>query len=238
MRLLAAGSTTATAMILLFVACTAGSGTAALPDGSDGSTDGSTTPEGSSPGEAGPNQPLCPTQIPAAGSPCTSAGLTCELGGTGARSLCSTTFTCNGAATHLTWFVSPPGASCVPDQAHNPGACPASFGGLANGVACPAGLTGTCVYDEGLCGCTPCSGDSGVAGTTQQFSCKAYPKPQGCPDPRPLIGDPCTTANQTCDYGGVCSVLSGIPSLTCNDGHWSRQAIGVLCAQHTCGTVN
>ncbi len=52
------------------------------------------------------------------------------------------------------------------------------------------------------------------------------------------VGGPCTTANQACDYGGVCSVLAGLPSLTCDNGHWSRQAVGVLCAQHACGTVN
>jgi hypothetical protein len=237
MKLLAACSMTATATILLVVACGGGSGSASLPDGSDGSADGSTTPEGSTSGEAGPGSSLCPTAVPAAGTACTTSGLTCELGGTGPQSLCSTVFTCNGS-NKLTWFVSPPAQSCVRDQAHNPSACPATFGGLANGTACPAGLTGTCVYDEGLCGCAACAGDSGVSGTTQQFSCKAYPKPAGCPEPRPAIGDACSTDKQACEYGGVCSVLAGLPSLSCENGHWSRRAIGVLCAQQTCGTVN
>lgn len=221
--------------MLLVVACSGGSGSTALYGDTDGAADGSTNPDASPTPDSGPQpQGLCPAQAPAQGTPCTTAGLTCEFGGTGPGLLCSTSAACNGEPSPK-WFVNAASPSCVPDRGHNPSACPATFGALADGSACPSGVSSGCVYDEGLCGCTTCSGDGG---TQQQWSCKVYPKPAGCPEPRPPVGSGCATENQQCSYGGLCSVLSGLPSLLCEDGHWTRQAMGALCALPACGVTN
>ena len=239
MRLIAttiAGAAFPISATLLFVACSGGSGATGLYGDLEGGVDGPTLTDGGPLPDSGPApQGLCPAQPPAQGASCTSAGLTCEFGGTGPGLLCSTIASCNGTSTAPKWFVNAPSPSCVSDPAHNPSSCPVSFGALATGAACPAGLPSgsRCVYDEGLCGCTSCASD---AGQTSQWSCAVFPKPQGCPDSRPAIGSPCTTADQECVYGSFCSVLGGLPTLRCTAGMWERQAGGAACANPVCGT--
>ncbi|MCL2448147.1 MAG: tail fiber domain-containing protein [Polyangiaceae bacterium] len=58
------------------------------------------------------------------------------------------------------------------------------------------------------------SGDAGDAGQpSAAWQCFA---PANCPEPRPLIGSPCSQADQVCDYGAD----AGGVALTCTNGYW------------------
>jgi hypothetical protein len=196
------------------------------PDGGglDGTTpDGGSTPDGS-PGGA------CPADVPTDGASCASVDLYCEYGGTGPELLCSTTAHCN---TNGKWSVIVPGKECIPSQAQNPSDCPSSFTGLPTGSACPNDNFATrCVYPEGMCGCLPCMGDGAMA---KEWACQTYPTPDGCPEPRPRVGTPCTQEGKSCSYGGICDVTGSIPILQCQNGAWHIEPIAADCAIRQCG---
>jgi hypothetical protein len=228
--------TLAMVMAAALVACSGSSATIGDtgPDGGtppdSGTSDGSSPPDGSPDGGG-----ACPSDQPAQGAPCASAELSCEYGGTGPELLCSTTARCSANASgSLAWFVTTPGKECVASQAQNPPACPSTFTGLANGAACPDPSAYThCVYPEGMCGCLSCMGDAGALG--KEWQCEAYPQPQGCPEPRPRIGSACTQENQSCGYGSLCSAVTGIPMLRCENGVWHVEPVAASCAIHICG---
>ena len=130
--------------------------------------------------------------------------------------------------------VSQAGKDCVASPAQNPNSCPADFGTLPNGGACPQSPGPTCVYGKGMCGCVPCVGDSGT-GQQQEWLCEPFPQPQGCPEPRPLIGSACTQDGQSCAYGTVCGVIKQQPMLICQSGRWQSQPFAASCILRQCG---
>jgi hypothetical protein len=83
------------------------------------------------------------------------------------------------------------------------------------GQACsPAGLD--CAYAEGQCNCT---GTVPVAGPKPEWQCST--PADGCPEPRPRIGDACSQPGLACDYGAC----SGGIGLQCTDGYWQREIV-------------
>ena len=106
---------------------------------------------------------------------------------------------------------------------------------MATGSKCPGGLTGTCVYDQGMCGCVACVTSPPNGQQQQEWACEAYPQPTGCPEPQPRIGSPCTQEGQTCAYGTICGVLGALPTLGCQSGRWSPVPVAAACAIRTCG---
>ena len=200
--------------------------------GDDGGTDTGALPDGALPD--GSRRDSCPGAAPTLGQACTSPGMACEYGGTGPNRLCTTNAVCiTGSSGTTAWNVTPPQPGCIAEPKQNPPECPATFGTLPTGAACPkAGLS--CVYDQGMCGCTPCFGDGGGGGQTE-WACDPFPQPTGCPEPRPLIGSACTQEGQSCAYGQQCGVVSG-PYLTCTAGQWRQQVFGAgACVARQCG---
>jgi hypothetical protein len=187
--------------------------------------------------------PRCPATPPAMGDPCSPdpAPLECEYGGDTLR-YC-TTFAACALDIHsgkYSFQVDPPG-DCAPS---NPAPCPESFA-AAQAVAdttlspSPAPKDAgayidtwsygvTCRYAEGVCGCQPmqtglCSGP-----VTCTWRCRAGAAVLDeatstlCPWPRPFAGDPCQPGLQ-CDYLRRCGDRTSLgPSMTCQNGYWSR----------------
>jgi hypothetical protein len=174
----------------------------------------------------------CPPSAPADLASCGGqVGLACEYGGTGNYLRCSTIAECRADGV---WHVTLPQPSCKGIQADNEAACPSSFGALSAGIACPAGLQGSCAYPEGVCECATCSSPDG---TGKGWSCARWLEPQGCPSPRPHIGSACSTDGQECDYANVCSAVSlELPDIKCVGGVWQPQVIPTPpCAFPSCG---
>lgn len=177
--------------------------------------------------------PDCPASLPQAGSTCTPdlpprGGVwLCEYG---SDPHCTTVAQCSAtsASGPYQWTLTEPDPSC----AGNPPACPASFGALANGAACPGAQS--CTYPEGRCSCAPCASGAGGQGT--EWECEAWQTPAGCPEPRPLLGTACDTEGQECGYGAACcGSVSTEPAMVCNGGYWSVVPVGCDCAATLCG---
>jgi hypothetical protein len=210
---------------LLLFACSGSTATVVggSPDAGPGADGGAT--------DGGPGG-ACPANVPGASTPCAPVGATCEYGG-GDHLLCSTIARCQqGRTGQGAWFVDVPGTDCIPGPASNPAACPAAFGSLPTGSACPANLPSDCVYAEGMCSCASCEGDGGMQ---NEWACEAFPQPQGCPEPRPRIGSACTQEGQSCGYGSICGETRAIPYLRCQNGTWEQEEIGADCAVRKCG---
>ena len=96
-----------------------------------------------------------------------------------------------------------------------PGTCLTTYADVPQGQACmPNGLD--CAYAQGQCNCSASSpAGPGPNPTWQCF------QPQGCPEPRPRIGSPCTQPGQSCDYGAC----AGGVSESCTGGYWQQQAV-------------
>ncbi len=74
----------------------------------------------------------------------------------------------------------------------------------------PDGLD--CAYQQGQCNCAPMVP---VGGPNPIWQCSS---PQGCPEPRPRLGDACTQTGQSCDYGAC----TGGVAVVCKDGYWQQ----------------
>ena len=183
---------------------------ASSADGATSGDDASTITDGNGGGGS------CPSAAPTVGAPCPRAKLVCEYGGEGDHLLCTTTFTCDATGT---WSATGGDAGCVATPAEDPAACPASFGALAPGSACPAGLTTHCLYAEGPCGCGSCIADGGGGSL---WACRTWSTaPTGCAFPRPRLGTACTTEGKECDYATVCTPVSEEqPDMKCEGGIW------------------
>jgi hypothetical protein len=93
------------------------------------------------------------------------------------------------------------------------GTCPAAYSDVPQGKACtPNGLD--CAYPQGQCNCSP---TVPVSSPGPVWQC-ATPA-QGCPDPRPDIGDGCSQPGLSCNYGAC----TGGIDLQCVDGYWQRE---------------
>src|SRR6516164_5786692 len=106
------------ALVLAFLVGCGTATTTADGGGTDGSVDGSA--------------PLCPSSVPADGSPCTSSAIglfACEYNGN-AMGQCATVAECYADGK---WHVALPANTC----GVNPSECPASFSALAEGSPCP-----------------------------------------------------------------------------------------------------
>jgi hypothetical protein len=246
------------ALPFLVVAC--GGAVASSPSEANGGGGPSASATGTHPGEPGvsppgmpanptepgsmePNQPApgqyappCPQTLPAEGSTCANPGATCEYNGSGPADLCSTIARCYGDnnSSMTTWHAEPSVGTCTATPAQNAASCPATFGALMNGAACPA--TGTsCVYPEGVCGCTTCFDAPNGTTQKQQWTCAPYAgAPDGCPASRPEIGIACSTEGQQCSYGAPCAPLLDWWPMECKNGAWAVQAHGEDCAAPTC----
>jgi len=135
---------------------------------------------GSSP-DGGPWSPLCPENLPAAGTPCAPESAECEYGDGWWNPACDTFVVCRKGA----WQTETPyPATCSPPPGPNSASCPAGQG-IVSGVCPSDGLT--CRYEEGsTCQCGHFDGPDG--GIT--WDC--FPG-AGCPSTRPRIGSPCAS---------------------------------------------
>jgi len=177
-------------------------------------------------GVAPGRNPACPAAVPVAGGPCKPV-LSCDYG-SDAHHICTTRVDCASSdGTNFKWFVSVPPDGCGANSA----SCPVSFTALAEGAPCP-GVSPSCNYPEGRCGCRPCTAE---AGASSMWACRKWgPTEDGCPADPPLSGDACSTLNQQCSYGGFCRFSVG-PSVICEDGYWRQGGPNGACIIPTCG---
>jgi hypothetical protein len=166
-------------------------------------------------GDAG--GPGCPVTLPQAGSPCvppaspSSVYWECEYG---TDPHCTSIAACGSPAGNppYIWVVFPPDSAC----GGNPATCPTSF---SQPPAVTCALPTACFFPQGACYCasctptfcspTPCADKD--AGT--EWQCAPWPERPGCPNPRPLLGTPCSSPNQLCNGPGSLWML-------CADGYW------------------
>jgi hypothetical protein len=197
----------------------------ALVGGSASSAPASTTGSGPTAPTPPGRDPRCPAVPPSDGAPCSSDGspIECEYGGD-MFGRCTTLAECVLSLTEQTYQfrITPPG-DCTPP---NPKECPPTFAAAAAVAAQnPSGMSPTCNYAEGACGCVIRLGGPMLPGAQPcKWMCRngmsdSWLDP-GCPWPRPLAGDACT-AGLHCDYAGACSgePLLG-PDMICQQGHW------------------
>ena len=200
----------AASLALFALACT--SGTTDTPDGGG---------------------PFCPATLPIVGTACASTGADCEYRGDGGAACvryARCTATSGGGSG---WDVTPPPS---PACGAIPSGCPASFGALAQGAACPLTGGGSCTYPEGVCACASCRTDGGT-GLGSVWKCLPWSAAgAGCPVPRPLLGSACATDQLTCDWNQCCSGVSlGGPAERCVGGHWQSYVTGACsCAMPAC----
>jgi hypothetical protein len=162
----------------------------------------------------------CPASLPASGSPCTPNGIDeCEYG---SDPQCTTIASCDLGNDSFVWNVSSPIWSLC---GVNSPQCLPSYGTPADAAGCPVDAA-ACLYPQGVCGCAPeCGG----------WVCAPYPLPTGCPEPRPLLGSPCTQEGQNCAYGDICSVLAFAgPLMVCASGFWRDGGYSGCPAPLTC----
>lgn len=179
------------------------SGSASSSGGGSSSGSGSGGSSGSGSGggsSSGGGVSPCPPTPPGSGTACTTNGAACEYG-TNPNPACNEIVDCMSG----TWEGSGMGMQCPT------GTCPASYADVPQGQTCmPSGLD--CSYPQGQCNCSFTS-PSGT-GTMPTWHCFT---PQGCPEPRPRLGDACTQEGLSCDYGAC----TGGISETCAGGFWT-----------------
>jgi hypothetical protein len=198
--------------IFLMGAASCGSGEPLGTSGGGGSGGGSAgTGGGAGSGGSPIREPGCPATPDSSGT--CKPGLTCAYRAPDASPACVTELECN---TDGHWVASLPAVGC----GEHPAACPATYGALPMGAACPASTgTGTCDYPEGRCGCEDCTTGEGVFTTT--WSCRAWSAGgDGCPSIQALAGTACGTPGQYCFYGGGCGGVGVGDNLWCKDGFW------------------
>jgi hypothetical protein len=177
----------------------------------------------------------CPPSPPASGSACTPNDISpCEYG---SDPHCTTIAYC-GNYSHV-WHLDGPDPSC----AGNSPQCPTSYDSPA--IACPVEADGTtlsitCGYPRGRCLCHGCWPEDGGP-MSAQWLCLTYRVPACCPEPRPLLGSPCTSEGQTCeyDYGTCAHEYYGLdvgPDMICTRGFWRPWQHGpISCEAQPCG---
>ncbi|HVW26781.1 MAG TPA: hypothetical protein VHC69_15540 [Polyangiaceae bacterium] len=192
--------------------------------GSAAATTPSSATDGGTTATAG-RDPRCPATPPSNGDACSPepSPIECEYGGDSFGN-CTTLAECELSLTDRTFrFQLAPKSDCTPP---NPKECPATFA-AASAMAAqnPNGSGPTCYYAEGVCGCVVPRGGPILSGAQScNWTCRdgkndALLAP-GCPWPRPLAGDPCTTGME-CDYGGDCGGEPSLgPNMICQQGHW------------------
>lgn len=161
----------------------------------------------SSAGDAAPGDldTTCPSQAPATGSPCTTAGLRC---GYGDDPRCGMILECLGES----WVVAFE-LDCGGVSGTCPAAQPASF--------CPTEVGAVCRYDATLCSCQAvCSGRRPPPGEEYRWSC-APPPTAACPKAAPTDTTVCEREGLVCTYG-YCGVITA----TCTEGKWALVEIG------------
>jgi hypothetical protein len=179
-----------------------------------------------------PGSSPCPAALPTDGTRCTVPGLICDYPGTDSAGVCRAQATCELKTPAINWAVTQPASTC----GTHPPPCPASFGSIPLGGACPAGASPfqtTCDYAEGRCGCVSCFGDGGASAT--MWSCRAWDAGAGssCPARAPLAGSACSTPDAFCFYGG-CGQISIGDDLECEGGYWQERGISGSCALPSC----
>lgn len=149
----------------------------------------------------------CPERTPAAGEPCTAAGLECEYGGSfDAR--CNTVARCDSTRR---WGVVPPSGACPDDLGGV--TCPSSPFGPERGKPCPV-EGAICPYVDGVCDCQRASAE---AGTELVWACAVFT----CKGPRARLGCSCS-GTLSCQHGGCTGDLAHGIDVACRDGVWKR----------------
>jgi hypothetical protein len=145
--------------------------------------------------------PPCSASQPMMNGACAPSGTQCEYGYSPSPH-CNETFDCLDGG----WVGSGSGGGgyCAPSD------CPSGFSDVPQGMTCVQTGLG-CAYPEGQCDCS----NTGVAGVSVNATWQCF-EPQGCPEPRPFLGTPCTHDGLACDYGGC----SGGMNETCKGGYW------------------
>jgi hypothetical protein len=145
--------------------------------------------------------PACPASPPTVGGTCPIQGAECEYG-SNPNSACNQVFLCSDKSE---WTLET-GSTCPT------GTCPATYSDVPQNMSCtPNGLD--CAYSQGQCNCTMSLPIVGGA-TWKCFD------PNGCPEPRPDLGTPCT-GSQSCDYGAC----NGGIEVECADGYWKQEEV-------------
>jgi hypothetical protein len=163
----------------------------------------------------------CPATVPVALSKCAGQYL-CEYAGPTGKPGCRVNASCQNGA----WTVQYPATSCGMLSRE----CPATFGGPAEGAACPTGIKflDACDYDEGRCQCVGCSA---VVPTTARgiWACRTWDSGgAGCPAAPPLAGSACSMPAQMCLYDARGFELRVGNDYECLAGRWqARQGPGM-----------
>jgi len=182
--------------------------------------------------------PQCPDNPQNLKTASCTPGFTCDYRAPGAYPTCIDRLQCVNA--NGGWSVVLSSFNC--HKPTNDPACPATFGAVAQGSDCDNWRIGTCSYDEGSCGCEPCSIGGGL--TTQgDWECRRWTDvPPGCPSLPPLAGDRCASTDVGCSYASFGPGLSLGDDYACLDGVWKvlQSPMGLIatpqCPQTlTCG---
>jgi hypothetical protein len=195
-------------------------------DGGSPQDSGAPPTDGGAPGsdsgapsvDSGPWSPICPVDIPTAGTPCAPSEVNCEYGDS-AEPVCNTIAQC--LLSPPQWLIAAPDPRCpLPPPTNSPG-CPASYAEVMAGSPCSDGGSGygECWYPDGQCDC-----NLDLTLHSRTWSC--MPQPAGCPASPPRIGTACSAAGILCTYYG-CQV-SGTQA-QCENGVWQGGPGG--CAQ-------
>jgi hypothetical protein len=180
---------------------------------------GATGDGGASDGNGGGGSSPCPSSPPGDGSACGPQGLTCEWGSSPVED-CDAVAMCNGGRWQVT-LQGPGGLDCGGGPQ---GTCPSSFASVPRESHCsPYGLY--CDYPEGRCACTVPEGPGFPADASAVAEWLCQDPASGCPEPRPLLGTPCSQEGLECDYG-ACTIPGGTAE-TCQGGLWIEG--GVAC---------
>lgn len=200
------------AAAIAFAACS-GKTDSASTTGSSGATSGETN-DGTHTIGCPSTPPWTRTTANGAENPCSVEGQICEYG-TDFDPRCNTIVVCSSGE----WAVPILGGGgttkqCgapAPTVPPNPSDCPATRATLPNGQSCST--SSKCSYDGSSCTCgvfcpsfpvgqRECDADAGITTSccdrTKPPTWNCFDGPRNCPSPRPHIGDPCTTKDDTC----------------------------------------
>jgi hypothetical protein len=183
-------------------------------DGGAGAAGGSTNVDASV-----DRAPGCPASPIAPAGACTPSQV-CEYRASDAHPTCVTRLECyaSGANAQPTWHLTQPDPTCGTLAASCPSTYAAAVHTGLEALPCSVQVP-ACEYAEGRCSCLPCTSTGTPHGT---WSCRAWDSGgAGCPAISPLAGTACSTANQFCTYGNLCSVSVG-DNLECKDGFWQQ----------------
>ncbi len=168
-----------------------------------GSTDSSSTPDGSTTtedasawGDAGlldasddsPWSPVCPESMPTLGADCGQPPFRCEYGSAWWSAQCDTFTFCNNGTWQKLQISSD--TTCLPSPGPNPPEC----GDAPAALTC-ADAGQECIYDSGV----TCVCYSAIDGGVGVYCLPDTPN-NGCPGFRPRVGSTCDAGIIPCDY--------------------------------------